>query len=95
VRSYPFSRIAAIAAMREKGYDLTRHDSKSLQEIPEGPYEHVITMGCGDACPWIAAAHRDDWVLPDPKEMPPEQFNSVRDDIERRVLELLTRVSER
>src|SRR5919108_6027289 len=55
----------AIAAMQEKGYDLTQHKSKSLQEIPQGPYEHVITMGCGDACPWIAARHRDDWALPD------------------------------
>ena len=85
----------AIEAMKEKGYDLTRHDSKSLQDVPQGPYEYVITMGCGDACPWIASAHRDDWALPDPKEMPPEKFNEVRDDIERRVLDLLTRVSAR
>lgn len=79
----------AIAAMREKGYDLARHESKSLQEIPQGPYEHVITMGCGDACPWIPATHRDDWALPDPKQMAPEDFNKVRDEIERRVVALL------
>ena len=79
----------AIAAMQEKGYDLARHESKSLQEIPQGPYEHVITMGCGDACPWIPATHRDDWALPDPKQMAPEDFNKVRDEIERRVVALL------
>lgn len=79
----------AIAAMKEKGYDLARHQSKSLQEIPQGPYEYVITMGCGDACPWIPARHRDDWALPDPKAMDPGDFNTVRDDIERRVIQLL------
>lgn len=92
--SKPSGRInpKAIAAMKEKGYDLTLHASKSLQEIPRGPYEYVITMGCGDACPWIPAAHRDDWALPDPKEMPPADFNKVRDDIERRVIALLTEI---
>lgn len=79
----------AIAAMKEKGYDLATHRSKSLQEIPQGPYEYVITMGCGDACPWIPARHRDDWALPDPKGMDPGDFNKVRDDIERRVIQLL------
>ena len=82
----------AIAAMKEKGYDLTRHGSKSLTEVPQGPYEYVVTMGCGDACPWIPATHREDWALPDPKAMEPAQFNEVRDDIERRVAELLKRI---
>ena len=79
----------AIAAMKEKNYDLSRHGSKSLNDVPQGPYEYVITMGCGDACPWIPATHRDDWALPDPKEMNPKDFNKVRDDIERRVVSLL------
>ena len=82
----------AIAAMKEKGYDLTRHDSKSLTEVPQGPYEYVVTMGCGDACPWIPAKHRDDWALPDPKAMAPAEFNQVRDDIEQRVKALLASV---
>ena len=83
----------AIAAMQEKGYDLTRHDSKSLQDVPQDDYEYVVTMGCGDACPWIPAAHREDWALPDPKEMAPEEFRGVRDDIERRVVDLLGRIT--
>lgn len=82
----------AIEAMKEKGYDLTRHGSKSLTEVPQGPYEYVVTMGCGDACPWIPAKHREDWALPDPKAMPPAEFNAVRDDIERRVKALLAGV---
>ena len=84
----------AVAAMKEKGYDLTRHGPKSLQEIPQGPYEYVVTMGCGDACPWIPAKHRDDWALPDPKAMEPAQFNEVRDDIERRVLAVLNAIQK-
>ena len=89
--SKPSGRInpRAIAAMKELGYDLTTHTSKSLQQVPDGPYDWVITMGCGDACPWIEAAHRDDWALPDPKELPPAEFAKVRDEIERRVVELL------
>ena len=79
----------AVEAMRELGYDLTTHESKSLDEIPAGPYAAVVTMGCGDACPWIAAERRDDWALEDPKHLPPDGFRAVRDDIERRVVALL------
>ena len=82
----------AIAAMRELGYDLTSHRSRALDDVPPGTYEYVVTMGCGDACPWIPAAHREDWALPDPREMPPEEFRKVRDDIGRRVTELVARV---
>ena len=82
----------AIAAMAQRGYDLATHVSKSLKDVPDGPYEYVVTMGCGDECPWIATAHREDWPLPDPKNMSPEEFVKVRDDIERRVLDLLARV---
>lgn len=79
----------AVAAMREKGYDLAAHASKSLKEVPQDGYDWVVTMGCGDACPWIPAARRGDWELPDPKQLPPAEFNKVRDEIERRVVELL------
>jgi arsenate reductase (thioredoxin) len=82
----------AIAAMRELGYDLTSHRSRALTDVPPGAYEYVVTMGCGDACPWIPAAHREDWALPDPREMAPEEFRKVRDEIGRRVTALVDRV---
>ena len=82
----------AIAAMKELGYDLTTHRSKSLEQIPEGPYAWVVTMGCGDECPWIPAAHREDWPLPDPRDMTEPEFRKVRDEIERRVVELIPRL---
>jgi len=82
----------AIAAMKELGYDLTQHDSKSLDEIPKIKYDYAITMGCGDECPFVIADYRDDWKLEDPKHMEPAQFNQVRDEIERRVLDLLAKM---
>lgn len=82
----------AIAAMQERGYDLSRHDSKSLEQIPEGPYDAVITMGCGDECPFIPAARREDWALPDPKHMDPPEFLKVRDEIEARVVDLIAQL---
>jgi arsenate reductase (thioredoxin) len=79
----------AIAAMKEKGIDLTVQQSKGLSELPETQWDWIVTMGCGDACPSLPARNRADWALPDPKHLPPEQFNVVRDEIERRVIELL------
>lgn len=79
----------AIAAMKEVGYDLTSHQSKSLDEIPKIKYDYAITMGCGDECPFVMAEHRDDWKLDDPKYLEPTEFNKVRDEIERRVKELI------
>src|SRR6188768_3062657 len=79
----------AIAAMNEIGYDLSRHDSKSLDEIPDVTYDAVITMGCGDACPWVPARYREDWAIPDPRNMNEEEFRVVRDEIESKVKALL------
>ncbi|MFM6954408.1 MAG: arsenate reductase ArsC [Sphingobacteriaceae bacterium] len=83
----------AIAAMAELGYDLNTHDSKSLDEIPNIRYDYVVTMGCGDACPWIPAANRIDWQIPDPRDMEPEAFNTVRDLISTKVKSLIYEVN--
>lgn len=79
----------AIQSMLELDYDLSQHQSKSLDEIPAIKYEYAITMGCGDECPLVDAIHRDDWAIPDPKHMNPDEFNQVRDQIEQRVIQLL------
>ncbi len=80
----------AIAAMKELGYNLSSHDSKSLDEVKTyAPFDAVVTMGCGDACPWMPAKKFVDWVIPDPKHMLPEEFNQVRDFIEGKVKGLL------
>jgi protein-tyrosine-phosphatase len=80
----------AIAAMKELDYDLSTHDSKSLQEVEQyAPFDAVVTMGCGDACPWMPAKKFIDWQIPDPKHMEPAQFNEVRDYISGKVKALL------
>ena len=89
--SRPSGRVnpRAVEFMREVGYDLTAHGSKSLADLPPGEYDAAVTMGCGDACPMVKARRREDWQIPDPKDMPPEQYRAVRDLIERKVKELL------
>ena len=78
----------AIRFMSELGYDLTRHASKSLDEI-DGEFDAVVTMGCGDNCPWVPAKRREDWALPDPKHMDDAGYRAVRDEISARVRTLL------
>jgi protein-tyrosine-phosphatase len=75
--------------MREVGYDLTAHTSKSLDQFNGRPITVAVTMGCGDACPLVRAERREEWDIPDPKDLPPEQYRDVRDLIERRVKDLL------
>lgn len=80
----------AIAAMKELGYDLSTHQSKSLDEVKAyAPFDAVVTMGCGDACPWMPAKKFIDWQIPDPKHMEPAEFNKVRDYIGEQVKGLL------
>ena len=79
----------AIAAMAELNYDLSTHSSKSLKEIPEVEFDYVVTMGCGDACPFVPAKNRLDWQIPDPREMGPDDFRKVRDLISQKVKEIV------
>ena len=79
----------AIDAMRQRGYDLASHASKSLADLPDVEWAAAVTMGCGDACPNLRAARREDWAIPDPKHLPPAEFAAVRDLIEQKVKQLL------
>ena len=84
----------AIAAMKELGYDLSEHDSKSLDEVKAyAPFDAVVTMGCGDACPWMPAKKFVDWEIPDPKHMESKEFNEVRDFIAEKVKALIKDLS--
>lgn len=82
----------AIEAMKEVGYDLTTHDSKSLDDIPQGEYEYVVSMGCGENCPFVPAKSRIEWNIPDPKHMDKDEFRKVRDLIEEKVKQLLSSI---
>ena len=79
----------AIAAMGELGYDLTTHQSKALTDLPDIIFDYVITMGCGDACPFVKAHNREDWSIPDPRNMEEAEFRNIRNMIEEKVISLL------
>src|ERR1700755_212158 len=81
----------AIEFMREVGYDLTSHSSKSLDDIG-GEFDAVVTMGCGDSCPWVPSRARMDWQLKDPKDLSDDEYRAIRDDIASRVKNLLAKL---
>jgi arsenate reductase len=84
----------AIAAMKEIGYDLSKHESKSLDEVKKfAPFDVVVTMGCGDACPWMPAHQFIDWQIPDPRNMDEAAFRTVRDLVEEKIKELLGQIN--
>jgi arsenate reductase len=90
--SKPSGRInqKAITAMKEHGYDLKTHRPKSLEEVKEyAPFDVVVTMGCGDACPWMPAKQFIEWEIPDPREMNERDFLKVKDLIKEKVELLL------
>jgi arsenate reductase len=82
----------AVEAMREKGIDLAGQRSKPLDEVAKLQFDAVVTMGCGDACPDVRARTREDWSIPDPRNMLPEEFRGVRDLIEASVKGLIGRL---
>ncbi len=79
----------AVASMKDVGYDLSSHASKSLSDVPAVEYDAVVTMGCGDECPSVRAKQRVEWNVPDPKEMDMKQFGEVRDLIREKVRHLI------
>lgn len=91
--SRPSGRVnpKAVEAMREVGYDLSKHRSKSVADLPKAEFDCVVTMGCGDACPAVPAKRREDWQIPDPRDMDAEGVRRVRDLIRAEVARLLGR----
>ena len=78
-----------LAVMQEVGIDLSNAKPQKLtQELANGA-SLLITMGCGDRCPYVPGLRRDDWLLPDPKGRPFEEVRTIRDTIRSRVLALI------
>jgi arsenate reductase (thioredoxin) len=78
-----------VEAMAERGLDVSTARPKGLREDEVREVDVVITMGCGDACPVVPGTRYLDWDLPDPTGKPIAEVRPTRDDIERRVLNLL------
>jgi arsenate reductase len=77
------------AVMLEVGIDLSGAKPQRLTEDLARDAQLLITMGCGDKCPYVPGLRRDDWPLRDPKGLPMEEVRVIRDDIEGRVKALL------
>ncbi len=78
-----------LAAMAEVGVDLTGITPQRLTaELADGAWM-LVTMGCGDQCPVIPGAVREDWPLPDPKGRPLDEVRTIRDEIRKRVERLI------
>ena len=75
----------AISAMAKLDYDLNEHQSLPLDTVEGMEFEYVISMGCGEDCPYIPAKHREDWLIPDPKELSEKEYLLVRDYISLKV----------
>ncbi len=90
--SSPSGRVhpLAVQLMGEVGLDLSTHRSKGLDAVPPKRWDYVVTMGCGDYCPTVNAAHRVDWQIPDPAGLPLDEARRIRDEMMERVRALMT-----
>ncbi len=83
---------AAVAVMKEVGIDISGEQPKALTPEAVEASDYVITMGCGDACPFYPGKTYLDWVLDDPAGQPVSVVRAVRDEIERKVRALLAEI---
>lgn len=74
-----------LVVMQEVGIDLSEAKPKKLTEELAREAQLLITMGCGDKCPYVPGLRRDDWPLRDPKGLPPDEVRAIRDDVKNRV----------
>jgi arsenate reductase len=83
-----------VEVMRELGIDLSdRRPQRLTTELVEAA-DVIVTMGCGDACPYIPGKRYVDWDLPDPKDRPVDEVRATRDDIAARVADLAATLSQ-
>jgi protein-tyrosine-phosphatase len=84
---------AAVEAMAEVGIDISSQQPKRWTQEMVEEADVVVSMGCGDACPFIPGRRYEDWVLPDPAGKAVGEVRPVRDEIERRVRQLLAELN--
>ena len=80
-----------LAAMKEADADLSRAVPQKLTDDLAATASMLITMGCGEACPVVPGARREDWPLEDPKGKPIERVRAIRDEIRTRIQDLIRR----
>src|ERR1700723_3873908 len=78
------------AVMQEVNLDLSQAKPQKLTEELASDAQLLITMGCGDKCPYVPGLRRDDWPLRDPKGLPIQEVREIRDDVKFRVGQLIS-----
>ena len=78
-----------LAVMQEVGIDLSAAKPQKLTQELANDAALLITMGCGDKCPYVPGLRRDDWPLRDPKGLPAEEIRAIRDEVRVRVQNLI------
>jgi protein-tyrosine-phosphatase len=93
----PNGRVHAevVTAMAELGVDVSERRPQRLTREHAERADVIVTMGCGDACPYIPGKRYIDWDLPDPKGRPIDEVRVTRDEIGRRVDALLAELADR
>lgn len=84
-----------VAVMQEEGIDLSGARPRKLTTELAAEAQLLITMGCGDECPYVPGIRRDDWPLDDPRGQPVERVRAIRDDIRARVEALVAKEGAR
>jgi protein-tyrosine-phosphatase len=94
--SEPADRLnpAVLEAMAEVGIDLSAERPQLLDPAVVRTSDVVITMGCGDACPIFPGVRYEDWELPDPAGKPLDEVRPIRDEIDRRVRQLASELTD-
>lgn len=85
---------AVVTVMQEVGLDLSRAFPKPLMDTMVETADVVVTMGCGDACPFYPGKRYEDWVVEDPAGRSVEEVRRIRDDIRKRVEHLLADIGQ-
>jgi arsenate reductase len=78
-----------LTAMQEVGIDLSNAKPQKLTDELAQDAQLLITMGCGDKCPYVPGLRRDDWLLRDPKGLPVDEVRAIRDEVKGRVQSLI------
>ena len=84
-----------VEAMRELDIDLSGRRPQLLTDALAEQADVIVTMGCGDACPYIPGKRYEDWDLPDPSGRPLEEVRATREEIQRRIAALVTELDRR
>jgi arsenate reductase (thioredoxin) len=78
-----------VTVMREAGIDLSGAKPARLTDDLAAASRLLVTMGCGEACPFVPGLKRDDWPIEDPKGKPPDRVRQIRDEVRQRVERLI------